>query len=306
MDYRKFLGQASETLVMPYLGGNTVQSASRRYRVRGRNPMGWASWSCSGRNATRVGESEPPDMTRLPSVRGHFACGWLFTPKNAEVRVWLVPPPEPEPLCRLVAAKWHDGSHVFSGTDFDDEPELLARQALEERDNIAELKGASPGLRRAFAFALLTELARAEDMSVSLLEVRGLLPRIATQGPDAAREQLARLRTARREETRREHVGAMIAGSRALPSNAARERAENAVEKADADFLSFRMLDHYRADVAFRIQGERFVATVDINTLQILDAGVCLSGTDSELTLDSLPSAIREAIATDQLVITRH
>jgi hypothetical protein len=37
----------------------------------------------------------------------------------------------------------------------------------------------------------------------------------------------------------------------------------------------------------------------------VLDAGICLSGSDRMVTLDSLPSVIKEAIDTDQLNITR-
>ena len=40
--------------------------------------------------------------------------------------------------------------------------------------------------------------------------------------------------------------------------------------------------------------------------LQILDAGICLSGADEELNLSSLPSAVREAIRTGQLNVFRH
>jgi hypothetical protein len=51
---------------------------------------------------------------------------------------------------------------------------------------------------------------------------------------------------------------------------------------------------------------ERFISIVDADSLQVVDAGVCLAGADSKVTLESLPSVIREAIDTDVLVITRH
>jgi hypothetical protein len=58
--------------------------------------------------------------------------------------------------------------------------------------------------------------------------------------------------------------------------------------------------------VTFTCDGVRIIATVDATTLQVYDAGFCLAGSDSELTLDSLPSTVREAIEEDHLNITRH
>ena len=52
--------------------------------------------------------------------------------------------------------------------------------------------------------------------------------------------------------------------------------------------------------------GERFVSLVRADSLQVVDAGVCLAGADGLVTLDSLPSLLREAIDTEQLVVTRH
>ena len=58
-------------------------------------------------------------------------------------------------------------------------------------------------------------------------------------------------------------------------------------------------------EVRFRFLGETFITVVDAVTLQVHDAGVCLDGSDDALTLESLPSAIREAQETGRLVITR-
>jgi hypothetical protein len=83
--------------------------------------------------------------------------------------------------------------------------------------------------------------------------------------------------------------------------------ADNALERAGARMLSARKIAHgARLEVRFVIDGVRITSTVDARTLQVLDAGICLAGADREVTLDSLPSVIREAIETDRLVITRH
>jgi hypothetical protein len=51
---------------------------------------------------------------------------------------------------------------------------------------------------------------------------------------------------------------------------------------------------------------ERFISVVDALSLHVYDSGVCLAGEDELVTLESLPSVIREAIETGALVITRH
>ena len=44
---------------------------------------------------------------------------------------------------------------------------------------------------------------------------------------------------------------------------------------------------------------------VSADTLQVLDPGVCLANAHSVLTLDAMPSVIREAVEDGVLVITR-
>lgn len=65
------------------------------------------------------------------------------------------------------------------------------------------------------------------------------------------------------------------------------------------------MLDRERLEVTYRFMNNRFITVVHPITLQVLDAGICLAGADRMVTLDSLPSVIREAIQTSRLVITR-
>jgi hypothetical protein len=44
---------------------------------------------------------------------------------------------------------------------------------------------------------------------------------------------------------------------------------------------------------------------VDGQSLQVVEAGICLAGHDREITLESLPSVVKEAIEDGVLVITR-
>ena len=81
---------------------------------------------------------------------------------------------------------------------------------------------------------------------------------------------------------------------------------EQALESAGARLLDTRRLGSDRLEVTFGFMGERFISIVEANTLQVVDAGICLAGSDRQVNLESLPSVIREAIEDDVLVITRH
>ncbi len=70
--------------------------------------------------------------------------------------------------------------------------------------------------------------------------------------------------------------------------------------------LRWRRTGQDMVEVTFEFMDERFISLVDARTLNVYDSGICLSGADQQLTLESLPSAIREAIDTGQLHITRH
>jgi hypothetical protein len=70
--------------------------------------------------------------------------------------------------------------------------------------------------------------------------------------------------------------------------------------------VSWRRNGERQAVVRYRIRGgRRFECVIDTQSLQILDAGICLSGADEELNLSSLPSAVREAIEAGQLHVFR-
>lgn len=86
----------------------------------------------------------------------------------------------------------------------------------------------------------------------------------------------------------------------------AAERAEAALEAAGARPTATRLLDRERLEVRYRFLNHRFITVVHPVSLQVLDAGICLAGADRMVTLDSLPSVIREGVDTHRLVITRH
>ena len=147
---------------------------------------------------------------------------------------------------------------------------------------------------RAAAEARLRALAAEREAHVRAVEARLL-------ALEAQRQRM--------EETAR--LDAELARLRARPRHLERQaqgvtRVERALESAGARLLDTRRLGSERLEVTFGYMDERFISIVEADTLQVVDAGICLAGADREVNLESLPSVIREAIRNDVLVITRH
>ncbi len=83
------------------------------------------------------------------------------------------------------------------------------------------------------------------------------------------------------------------------------QRIDRALHEAGGLLLELRPLGEGLVDVRWRLGDTRLLTMVRAETLQVVDSGVCLSGADDRVTLESLPGVILEAIRTGQLVITR-
>ena len=315
MDYRKFL-TADESLVLPYTGGPFVEAKDRRLRVAGELEPGWWTFSIKGRKAEAKESAFAPDQFyELPSVYGHAVDDWLFVSGREIECMLLMPEEELAPLAPVRARRWHSGEILFDCVEFEEEAEEQARLALEEFSAIAEVKGVGASLRAAYGFALTAELSRRLDIPVSPREVQDKVLEIAENGRPAAETLLqglaaeraaheARIRERvlqaqiRREESRRVR-------QRERARRDCRRRAEDALTSAGAQVLNIRVMGNDMMEVVFRFRGQRFISIANVETLNVHDSGICLDGADRQLTLDSLPSAINEAIDTRQLVITR-
>jgi hypothetical protein len=320
VDFRKFLNK-KESLVLPYLGGPNVFAEARRLRVSHEVPPGWWRFDVQGRNASATERMDPPDLSHLPLVRGHFVRGFLFPSGQRAQRLELMPVEEPPVFALLNARRWPTGVLLFDALEFESEPEDAARRALEERRTLTGQKGIPASLRAAFGYAIVSESARRVGIAVSPGEVRLELARVAEAGAPLAEEILHRLDAERRMEALRVDArrGALLGAPRtgAQPAGARRGRydptnrenvqelAAHVLSVAGATLAATRRLDERMLEVSFSFMGERFISVVDVGTFQVLDAGICLSGRDELVTLDSLPSVIKEAIDTDQLNITR-
>ncbi|MEJ7732850.1 MAG: hypothetical protein WKG00_27105 [Polyangiaceae bacterium] len=225
----------------------------------------------------------------------------------------------------------------FEMLDFDGEAEEQARRALEEAA-AARREGRGRFAAAAFGMAVMGETARRAGVPMAALEVRQHMLRVADEGAAAAAEVVAALTRERAENERRaerqraEHDrraaaeraqrDAQMAASQVdearrrarrelggLDDHAARRRigarVEDALRAAGARYRNLRRLEAERFEVTFEFLGQRFITVVDGSTLGVIDAGICLSGSDREVTLESLPGVIREAVDTSRLVITR-
>jgi hypothetical protein len=252
----------------------------------------------------------------LPAVRGHWTDGWIVVDGRRLERVALPPDDEPPPLGRVAARRWYSGDLLFDAVEFEDDAELGARRALEEMRPLGALRGVTPSLRTAFGIALGAAIARELGVPASVRELAARAVAFADRGRDAVGEWLAELVAERRRAEadvgrRTEAVLREAAASTARP--VARhgdpvQRADDALDGARARMVSCRRLERgTRLDVTYEVDGTRVMSIVDAATLQVIDPGVCL-GPGQEyraLTLDAMPSVVREAIETEGLHITR-
>lgn len=72
-----------------------------------------------------------------------------------------------------------------------------------------------------------------------------------------------------------------------------------------AKLLEFKEAAKGVIDIFWEFLSQKFVSQVQESDLRVLDAGVCLAGSDDRQTLSSLPLVIKEAVETRQLHITR-
>ncbi|RKH82517.1 hypothetical protein D7Y21_28225 [Corallococcus sp. AB045] len=375
MDYRKLLGKV-ESAVLPYFGGGTVHAPSRRLRVTQPVAPGWWRFEVKGREATAREQVSPEGMEALPRVRGHVWGTRLVREGAVAEPLALMPEEEPPRLSPVTARRWHDGTLLFEGVEFEGEAEETARRALEEDRALGDARGVSASLRAAFGFAVLEAVSRGTGIPFAPVEARARVLDVAREGRaeaerclrrlaeerarfirmqaelearrermlqesgaearawadpeygtreawrDADGREVARTLSARERETWETRPDASARASGRTPgardgrSLTRQERwraepeagawVERALDKAGARLLDHRRLGDGLLEVVYTFMGERFVTVVEAATLRVRDAGVCLAGADNRVTLESLPSVLKEAIDTDALVITRH
>jgi hypothetical protein len=273
MDYNQFLQQPGQLKRLPYFTGKSVCDDQSTYRLRQTLQPGWYQFSQTGRYLTPETRIEPEShLWKLARVTG-YPVGPRLLGNDFQGRLFDLPTEvDMAKFTPVSARKWFDGNLLYEGQEFETEVESQVRDAFEEERSLDGIKGITPALAHAF---LLESTQRA-----------------------LAREAERR---AREEAERQERAVELARWQETLEG-----RISLALSHTGAALINWRRNGPEQAVVRYRLGDRRFECVIDIRSLQILDAGICLSGTDEELNLSSLPSAVREAITTGQLHVYRH
>lgn len=314
MGWRDLLQAADETIVLPWVGGKTLRSKDRTFRLKVRPPEhGWHTFTLNGREASWKAPADADQSLLGYKVRGYLV-GDRIVPDGARVdpdptrihayaeRVHFLEPGLDRFVRVLAGRVYEDGPLVYESLEMPLGPEDEVLQAfLDQKDSVNSVKGVAPALDAAFRMEVWhrveTERRRAE------------LERIRRE--EEERRQ--------REERRRQLVEQLgdSAGRRQMARVDFGEAAKAALAVGGATYLDHR--DGYNRGekvVRFRLDGRRFECVCDEN-LRIIDSGICLTaeydddaferGTrgDTFFTLESLPGVIAEADRLGRLVVFR-
>jgi hypothetical protein len=273
MDYTQFLQKTDELLRLPYFEGKSVCDDHLTYRLRETLRPGWYQFRKSGRYVT----VEQPiaselDAWKLPRINGYVMNG-RFIGNDLQARLFGLPADEDLPKFTPVSArKWFDGHIHYYGQEFETDVETKVREAFEDESAIENIKGVTPALAHVFVLES-TQRALAREAE----------------------------RRAREEVERKERAAELARWQETLEG-----RISLALSHTGAELISWRRNGDRQAVVRYRVTGRRFECIIDTQSLQIVDAGICLSGADEELNLSSLPSAVREAVESGRLHVYRN
>lgn len=309
MGWRDLLTTKGGTETLPWTGGRSLHSASRRYKL-GRRPreFGWYTFTIEGNEAV-----DPQPADPVPDLLGGAVAGYLvgdrLVPDDTRIdpdpgkiidhseKVYVLPE-ELDRFSRVRAGRiYPEGPLIFLEQEFPLGPEDEVMNAyLDNKTDVTGIAGVVPALDAAF---------RMEVYQREQAELR--------------RRELARLRAeeeARREQERKrqellERLGDGE-GRRAMAhAGDFGEAARAALTVGGAQYLDHRRVRNGEWAVKYRVDGQRLECVCDTN-LRIIDAGVCLVDHDTDekgdtyFTLESLPAVIRQAIREHKLVVWRH
>ena len=307
MDYRKFLGRREE-LVLPYFEGLRVDAPGRRLRLNERLQRGFWRFEVTGRNAKPLARVAAADLETFPVRRGHYGSGYLFESGSSSFALEFIDTTPPAELTPCTARELPGGYVLFEGSEFESEAEDAARRALEEENPITEISGIAASLRGAFAFALAARVGRSIGVPVAPAELRSRTLALADGGRSTALELLGGIAERRQHERVRRMAHDAVHRSqhpqRRENERGLFDRVSDSLDRAGATLLDARVVEQ-GVEVTWRFLGQRLISLVEATNLRVIDAGFCLSGEDDLVTLDSLPSVLREAVDTEQLHVTR-
>lgn len=320
VDYRQFLGRTEDHVVPVFERGVAWLEDGRRLPLPGAD-VGWWHVVLHGRKVqakVRLDRDDPSiaealfDASTLRGVIVKVGGIWRLSGHSC-CQVQFPPDEEPPLFSPLKAKAWAHMELVWHEILWEDGTEALARRAYEEQRGL-DSKGVSSALRGAFVLATTERVSQLLGIPFTPTEILPWWQSIVDRGPPGAQVALANLNRHRAAAEVQARVGDLAAAVRAAAPAPLHDdleaRLELSLRKSGAQFRTVRRLGNARCEVGWAYQGERLITVVDEGTLQVRDAGLCLtSGSergDERLTLDSLPGVVGEAIAKRKLVITRH
>jgi hypothetical protein len=310
MLWNQLLSQQEE-VVLPWMGGQTIHSAQRRFNLSTLPPEhGWHRFQVDGSRRAQwvAADLAPFDMEQGAALVRGYCIGDRVLSDDVAVtadmqaafaqseKVWLMDP-SLERFARVLAMRHRDGRLLYLRQEFPLGPEPYVQEAWQDRlPSVAQIPHVTPALDLAFRW-----LTRQREVA------------------DARREALERRERAEAEAQARRDAAKLLLHD-AIRSGEARRRLKDfpAAARAALAVSGAELLDHRQAlakgemIVQFRFQARRFECVVAEKSLQIIDAGICLvdhstdERGDSYFTLESLPAVIHEAMRRGVLVVFRH
>jgi hypothetical protein len=304
MGWRDLVELEANEILAPWLGGRDLRWGPRRWSIVGLLPPehGWHPFFLRGRSAAfatglvgAIGELPSQVFRRGVPIGDRFVDARFsdtrFAPTDegslldtCEV-IHLLEPGIERFQAVLAGRAYEGGPLIFQSLAMPDPCQGEVLQAWEDgRRSLNGVRAVTPALD--LAFRLLWQ----------------------------QRDETERLRVlAERAEQQRqlELAGGTAVGRRAMAVVNFQAAARLALAAGSAEYL-----DHlpgarpHEMVVRFRTMERRFECVVDSRTLACIDAGICLREDgrtwDTELSLESLPSVVREAINTGRLHVYRH
>jgi len=310
MGWQDLLSESAEQ-TFPWIGGRQLFWNNRTYQIEGPLPPehGWYRFSTDGSRKIRL--ADPARVSpEWEGVSARCCSGYLVGNRlipdqiqstlesllDQQVLTVSLVEPGLDRFTRATVACLPTGN-LFKQLEFPLGPEGDVQAAYLEAAPINQIPNVTPALETAYRFCT-RERQRQEERRQRVEQQR-------------LEQERARLREEQLAEARKT-VGSSV-GRRSLAQHDIESAVRAALLLSRCDLLDVRTgYVHNEVVVRYRVDGRRLECVVDRESLRVLDAGICLhdSETDADgtadLSLESLPSVVREAVATGQLVVYRH
>jgi hypothetical protein len=295
--------QPNKEIVFPWCGGRDMITSARCWKIDGDLPQehGWYKFGVSGRKATLIEQAD--DQSDLEEQHVGYLVGDRFVPDyigyspdikslTKEFKRVNILEPGLDKFARIRVGKtWMEGPTVFISEEFPLGPEDDVLEAfLNGEQSVEHISEVSPALDCSFRYEIFRK--------------------------EMAEKRREEERILREEEERKRRIRDSIkdgASRRELAVEDFGAAAKSALLVGGATYLDHRESSNIdEMIVRFRFMNQRFECTCNRYTLRIIDSGICLQDEwtgekgDDRFTLESLTSAIAEAINDNKLVKYRY